>query len=367
MFVALKDIVHAKGRFTLMIGVIALLTLLLVLLTGLTRGLAHQNISAIEELPADAVVLTPTLGDEISWSDSQVSTDQAGIWQAESGLDTEPLSVGQMRIETAPADAADAAVTSLALFGIAPDGEVAASLPAPPAEGEAMLPEDIAADLGVTTGDTVSVNGQELTVAGTVPTQWYSHSPVGYVHVDTFRVLAHQAEDTAGSALLVRGAADEAADPAVLEAAAADSGTRAVSVSESLQALPSYSSENGSLTLIQGFLYGISALVTIAFLSVWTIQRTRDIAVLRALGATARYVLRDTVGQAAILLAVGAAVGGLIGGAGGAALSTVAPFEASAVTVLLPVAGVLVIGLLGSILATRRVTRVDPLLALGGN
>lgn len=66
--------------------------------------------------------------------------------------------------------------------------------------------------------------------------------------------------------------------------------------------------------LIQGFLYGISALVTIAFLSVWTIQRTRDIAVLRALGATARYVLRDTVGQAAILLAVGAAVGGVVGG-----------------------------------------------------
>ena len=63
MFVALRDILHAKGRFTLMIGVIALLTLLLVLLTGLTRGLAHQNISAVEALPADAVVLTPTLGD----------------------------------------------------------------------------------------------------------------------------------------------------------------------------------------------------------------------------------------------------------------------------------------------------------------
>ena len=361
MFVALKDIVHAKGRFTLMIGVIALLTLLLVLLTGLTRGLAHQNISAIEELPADAVVLTPTLGDEISWSDSQVSTDQASVWQNSDQVSAEPLSVGQMRIETT---AADPAVTSLALFGIAPDGEVAASLPAAPAEGEAMLPEDIAADLGVTAGDSVSVNGQELTVAGTVPTAWYSHSPVGYVHVETFRALAHQAEDTAGSALLVRGAGP---DDTAVEQAAEESGTRAVSVSESLQALPSYSSENGSLTLIQAFLYGISALVTIAFLSVWTIQRTRDIAVLRALGATARYVLRDTVGQAAILLAVGAAVGGVIGGAGGAALSSVAPFEASAVTVLVPVAGVLVIGLLGSVLATRRVTRVDPLLALGGN
>lgn len=358
MFVALKDIVHAKGRFTLMIGVIALLTLLLVLLTGLTRGLAHQNISAIQDLPADAVVLTPTLGDEISWSDSQVSTDQAATWEAAGGLTAEPLSVGQMRIE------ADGAVTSLALFGVAPDGEAAAALPSAPGPGEALLPEDVAADLGVTAGDTVQVNGQDLAVAGTAPTSWYSHSPVGYVDVTTFGDLAHQAEDTAGSALLVHGAS---AGDDIVEQTAWDSGTRAVSVDDSLAALPSYSSENGSLTLIQGFLYGISALVTIAFLSVWTIQRTRDIAVLRALGATARYVLRDTVGQAAILLAVGAAMGGVIGGTGGAALSTVAPFESSAVTVLLPVAGVLAIGLLGSVLATRRVTRVDPLLALGGN
>jgi len=362
MFVALKDIVHAKGRFALMIGVITLLTLLLVLLTGLTRGLAHQNISAIESLPADQIVFTPTLGDEISWADSQVDTDQAAVWEDTSGIETEPVSVGQMRIET------DSAVTSLALFGADPDGRLAAGLPDVPAEGEVLLPEDIATDLDVASGDTVSVNGRDLSVIGTVPTDWYSHSPVGYVHLDSFRALAHQGEDTAGSALLVRSDGSDSADlETATEAAAADSDTKAVTISDSLQGLPSYSSENGSLTLIQAFLYGISALVTIAFLSVWTIQRTRDIAVLRALGATARYVLRDTVGQAAILLAVGAAVGGTVGGLGGAALSTVAPFEASAFTVLVPVAGVVVIGLIGSVIATRRVTRVDPLLALGGN
>ena len=359
MFVALKDIVHAKGRFALMIGVISLLTLLLVLLTGLTRGLAHQNISAIEALPADRIVLTPTLGDEISWSDSQVDTDQAAVWEGTSGIETEAVSVGQMQIET------DSAVTSLALFGTDPDGQVAGGLPAAPAEGEVLLPEDIAADLDVASEDTVSVNGRELTVIGTVPTDWYSHSPVGYVHLDSFRTVAHQAEDTAGSALLARS--DSGDFEAAADQAAADSDTRAMTISDSLEGLPSYSSENGSLTLIQAFLYGISALVTIAFLSVWTIQRTRDIAVLRALGATARYVLRDTVGQAAILLAVGASVGGTVGGLGGAALSSVAPFEASAFTVLVPVAGVIAIGLIGSVIATRRVTRVDPLLALGGN
>src|SRR5699024_4677764 len=160
MFVALKDIVHAKERLTLMIAVIARLTRLRVLLPGLTRGLPPQNTSAIEALPADRIVLTPTLGDDISWSDSQVDTDQAAIWDDTSGIETEPVSVGQMRIET------DSAVTSLALFGVDPDGQVAAGLPAVPAEDEVLLPGDIAADLEVASGDTVSVNGRDLTVIG---------------------------------------------------------------------------------------------------------------------------------------------------------------------------------------------------------
>src|SRR5699024_6720044 len=158
MFVALKDIVHAKGRFTLMIGVIALLTLLLLLLTGLTRGLAHQNISAIEALPADRTVLTPTPGADITWSDSQVDTDQAAIWNHTSAIETEPVSVGQIRIET------DSAVTSLTVAGVDPDGEDAAGLPAVPTEDVVLLPRDIAADLEVASGDTVSVNGRDLTV-----------------------------------------------------------------------------------------------------------------------------------------------------------------------------------------------------------
>ncbi|MFC0674461.1 ABC transporter permease [Brachybacterium hainanense] len=358
MFVALRDIVRAKGRFALMIGVIALLTLLLVLLTGLTRGLAHQNISAISGLPADRIVLAPTLGEDVSWSDSQIDAAQAAAIAAVPGIASEPLSVAQMRIE------AGGSVTSLAVLGIEPGGEVARGLAAVPAAGQVVLPADTATDLGVRAGDTVTMNGQDLTVAGTAPVDWYSHSPVGYVVQDTFADLAHQAEGAAGSALLLRG--DEAALQAAA-ATAADTGTRALTVRASLAGLPSYSSENGSLSLIQAFLYGISALVTIAFLSVWTIQRTRDLAVLRALGASSRYVLADTVGQAAVLLGAGVLLGGVLGGGGGAALAAVAPFDVSALTVAGPVVGVLAIGLIGSLAATARVTRIDPLLALGGN
>jgi putative ABC transport system permease protein len=118
---------------------------------------------------------------------------------------------------------------------------------------------------------------------------------------------------------------------------------------------------------MQAFLYGISALVIVAFLTVWTVQRTRDIAVLKALGASSDYVLRDALAQAALVLLAGAAVGGSVGLAGGILAAQAAPFLVTPLTTLLPVAGIVVLGLAGAVLAVRKVTTVDPLLALGGN
>lgn len=50
MFLALREIVTARGRFFLIGGVVALITLLLVMLSGLTQGLSKQNTSALEAL-----------------------------------------------------------------------------------------------------------------------------------------------------------------------------------------------------------------------------------------------------------------------------------------------------------------------------
>jgi putative ABC transport system permease protein len=118
---------------------------------------------------------------------------------------------------------------------------------------------------------------------------------------------------------------------------------------------------------MQGFLYGIAALVIVAFLTVWTIQRTRDIAVLKALGAPASYVLRDAIAQAAVVLVAGAAAGGTVGLAAGSLAAQAAPFQLNAGTTVLPAVGIVALGLAGAALAVRRAARVDPLLALGGN
>lgn len=258
MFLALRELRAARGRVTLMGGTVALLTLLLIMLTGLTGGLSKENTSALDSLdPAHLVFST----EEPSFMESTYS----GLLPA--------LGVAQTKLD-------------------------------------------------------------------------YSHQPVVWTPTELWQAAAHtDADGTVGLST---------------------DGAEGVSIRDAYTGLPSYSSEHGSLLTMHGFLYAISALVTIAFLSVWTIQRTRDLAVLRALGASSRYVLRDSLGQAAVLLAGGVLVGGLLGIGLGTLAAGALPVDLGWRTLAVPPAGVWLLGIVGAVIATRRVAHTDPLIALGG-
>lgn len=142
-------------------------------------------------------------------------------------------------------------------------------------------------------------------------------------------------------------------------------GTDTVPTADAKSAVGSYSSENGSLQLMRAFLFAISALVIGAFFTVWTIQRSGDVAVLKALGASTAYLLRDALGQAVALLTIGTVVGtGLAAGVGALVGGTV-PFVLDIGTVALPALIIIVLGAFGAGLSINRITSVDPLTALG--
>ncbi|GAA1343149.1 ABC transporter permease [Arthrobacter roseus] len=347
MFLALRDIRFAEGRFALMGSVVALITLLLVMLSGLTAGLGNQSTSGIASL-SDAGATTIAFGApegseaKASYMESQVSAAQVKQWKDKVEF-AEPLGISQTRFQAG-------STTNVAVFGVEAGGQLQ---PATVKDGTVVISSSIAEDLGVETGDMASLGGVNLIVSEVVEDQWYSHTPVVWTSTSDWQKISH-ISDSVGS--VVVAGADADVDGMVTN-----------SVSGSFQALGSYQSEHGSLLMMQGFLYGISALVIVAFLTVWTVQRTRDIAVLKALGGSSGYVLKDALTQAAIVLVAGALLGGVVGLVGGFFAAQAAPFLVSAATTLVPVAGIVVLGLAGSALAVQRVTRVDPLIALGGN
>ncbi|MET9323036.1 ABC transporter permease [Streptomyces sp. NPDC003038] len=361
MFVAWRDLRFAKGRFALMGSVVLLITLLVGLLSGLTSGLARENISAITGLPASHLAFAAPTGDQkVSFTNSQVPESAWRAWRAQPGVKSaQPLGI---RTTNAASGERTAAVS---VFGVESGGEPGRLSPrgAGLTQGQVVLTEKAAEELGgLAAGAKVKIGPLELTVASVSGTAAYSHTPVVWMDLGDWQRIGNPGTslDTLATVVALSGngldltAGDEAA------------GTSARTVDEALGAIGSYQAENGSLQLMRGFLFVISALVIGAFFTVWTIQRSGDIAVLKALGASTAYLLRDALGQAVVMLAIGTGLGTALAAGVGALISGGdVPFVLDAATVLVPAAIMIALGALGAALSIRRITAVDPLTALG--
>ncbi|QDZ15453.1 ABC transporter permease [Humibacter ginsenosidimutans] len=369
MFVAWRDLRFARGRFVLIGSVVALITLLVGFLAGLTGGLAAQNVSAVLALPGDRIVLQQPSTGQPSFSESSISSKAVASWRKASGV-THVLPVGIVQGK-AKAHGTTAAV---ALFGLTHSGgqadsgtagtAMASALTAlaPTSDDSVGLSAGAAKDLGgARVGDTVSILGSTFTVSSVDGDLWYSHTPVAAF---TPAAWAQLDKGTGGSgeatALAVSGDAD-------WNAVADSTHTSATTPLSSLAALDAFKSEIGSLGLMIAMLFGISALVVGAFFTVWTMQRSADVAVLKALGATTKSLVRDALGQATVVLVVGIGIGMLVVTGLGLLASGALPFLLSPLTTVAPAVAMAVLGLAGAAVALRNVTKSDPLTALGSN
>jgi putative ABC transport system permease protein len=350
VYVAWRDLRFARGRFALIGAVVALITLLVGFLSGLTGGLAAQNVSGVLALPGDRLVLQPVDGASATFADSAIEADTVAAWRAAPGVDTvTPVGITQTRAE------GPGASTAVALFGL--DAGTAFAAPRP--DDEVDLSAGAAKALGAAVGDDVSIAGSSYRVAAIGGDEWYSHTPVVALSTAAWTTLAQRLGGTGQPTVLaVTGS------PA-WDSVAADTGTTASTPLASLTALSTFRSEIGSLALMIAMLFGVSALVVGAFFTVWTMQRSADIAVLKALGASTPALVRDALGQASVVLILGVGVGiGLTAMLGAVAGGTL-PFVLSPLTTLAPAAVMIALGLLGAAVSLRTVTSSDPLTALG--
>lgn len=400
MFLALRDIVSARGRFSLISFVVGLITLLLVMLTGLTGGLAKHNTSALEALAPERYVFT---SDGPSFQESQVTTSDVQEWQELVDADSQviPLGTAQTRLEAGSAmgvavlglpagtkvpasvvSGAGAAGTEIAGAtgtGAATEAEAgadsAASLETQEtqetvvAEDGIVVSQEIVAEAGVQPGETVEIGGVEQPVSAVVADEHYSHQPVVWASTQVWQQISRAHDGVVGTVLAVdtQDRHAGALRDEEWQDAENQTGDNAATVEDSFSGLAAYQSEQASLQLIQVLLYAISALVTVAFLSVWTIQRSRDLSVLRALGASPGYVWKDALGQAAVVVGIGVVLGAGVGWAAGVWAGGSVPFDLQWTTVVVPAVGIWVLGMCGALVATRRVKKIDPASALEGS
>ncbi|MFD0785900.1 FtsX-like permease family protein [Micromonospora azadirachtae] len=375
MFLAIRELNFARLRFALMGAVIALIAVLMVMLSGLSVGLVRDGVSGLQNLPVTSFAFARNVQHDSAFSRSVVDISAVDAWAGQPGVaQAAPFGNSLVNGRTDQGTEVD-----LALFGVRPDSFLSPSV----GEGERLGAADgivvspTALDAGLRVGDTVTVArlGTRLRVVGVTEQQdTFGHVDVAYLPLAAWQAIrsgtAPGVELPQQAAAEITAVAIRADDGKSVDLAAGDAvaGTESMTLTESYGASPGYTAETTTLQLIQGFLYAISALVAGAFFAVWAIQRKAEVAVLRALGASTGWVLRDAVTQAFVLLVAAVAVGVGVGLALGAAITgSGIPFALSMPSVSAAAVGLVVLGLVGAGAAVLRITSVDPATALGGN
>ncbi|BAU85120.1 ABC-type antimicrobial peptide transport system [Streptomyces laurentii] len=373
MFLALRDLRFARGRFALMGAVVALIAVLGVLLSGLASGLADAGISGLRALPVTHLAFDEKATSE-QFSRSTVDEEDWRTWAGAPGVERAEPFGNTLANAQVTQGAKKGEQVNLAVFGMAADSSLAPA----PTEGKSLkeggaggvvITREIA-DLGVRIGDVLTADRSEvrLKVVGLVDeTVSYGHIGVAYTDLDTWRHLhyglpgnlpeAASREATAVALTLKPGTSAAAVEKAT--------GTRAETREATFDASPGYAAESSTMALIKGFLYAISALVVGAFFTVWTVQRKAEIALLKALGAPTGYILRDALAQVVAVLVGATAAGTAVGLALGSVMIGKAPFSLSAPAIATSSGLLIALGTVGAVVAVRRITAVDPLTALG--
>ena len=374
MFLAWRELIHARSRFTLMGSVVVLISVLMVLLAGLSSGLVNDGVSGLQRMPAQAVAFAPETRTDSAFTRSVIGPEQIEAWDERHDVaEAAPMGLSIINAKTSAGTPVD-----LTLIGAEPDGPLIPAVAegrAPEADGEILISATAAEDVEL--GDTVTVDRLEipLEVVGIAAEQHtFGHVDMAFTTLPTWQDVhsgtrfgeePNEGARDEYSVVVLMGVDGQMPDLAAGDDAA-DTSSR--SMDEAFNASPGYQAETMTMSMITWFLYAISALVVGAFFAILTVQRAREIAVLRAMGASTARLLLDAIGQALILLVISIGVGVAIGvGVGSLLVGTGMPFALEAGPIALGAALLLVLGLVGATLATVRISSVDPHSALGEN
>jgi putative ABC transport system permease protein len=367
VFLALREFRHARLRYGLITAILTLIALLVFLLSGLANGLSTNNGAALQHMNADYLVFQSNVRLFVHRSILPMQT-VAEVKQTPGVKDAAPLGHLTVTVQRATTnEQIDATI-----LAIDPS-----SFLAPPIVDGKSLNEGAFASVvvdrtfqrhGVKLGDTLKVtpSGQELTVTGFTTSQTYNHLPVIFTTIPLWQSLKFAAPGSAaGVTDPISVVAVQMDGAAATRVAQAIPGVEVATLATAIQNLPGYSEEQGTLTMIQVFLFLIAACIMAAFFYVLTLQKSHQFGIMKALGASSAFLARDLIGQVLALSVAGVLLGVLLSYGIAALIPSAVPFALD--TSLVAAYGVvlLAVALVGALLSLRQIAKVDALVAIG--
>ncbi|MGE5226589.1 MAG: ABC transporter permease [Planctomycetaceae bacterium] len=360
MRLALAEIRRAKLRFALLTGAVALLVFLILFQQALAGSLLGQFTGGLER--QSATVLVYAQDARRSVDGSRISPSQlAAVSRVPGVAAAGPIGEGSFTVRLDDGVLQDTTVFGYELGGpgfptTLSEGRL------PQTEGEAVAS---AADHAIGQRLTVVPGDTTVTVVGLAEGVSFNVQPTLFVSYPTYEGLVRATNPDARGVLpnLVGVEPSTGIAPETLAASITRQveGVEALDRATAVASLPGVSSIEQSFTIILGLAFVVVILLTGFFFLIITVQKTTSLTLLRAVGASGGFLLRNLLLQvvlvigAAIAIAVPLTIVSVSASSSAAFTATTDP----SVFVVTSIA-ILALGILASVGAMRRVAKIDP-------
>ncbi|REH97893.1 ABC transporter permease [Staphylococcus felis] len=349
MFLAWNEIKRNKLKFSLIIGVLILISYLLFLLSGLAKGLINMNTEGIEKWGADAIVLNKDANQTVA--QSVFRTDLVDSkFEKQATLKQTAVIISNGSTEE-----------NALLFGTQKHSFLVPDL----IEGrQAKADDEVVADQtlqekGFKIGDTLTLSqtDEKLKIVGITESAKYNASPVLFGSDKTIALINPMLTSDKTNAIVVKD--DHWKDVPL------DDDLEKIEIGQFVENLPGYQAQNLTLNFMITFLFIISATVIGVFLYVMTLQKRNLFGVLKAQGFTNGYLAVVVISQTFLLALIGTLIGLILTLVTGAFLPSAVPIKFEPLILIIFGVVLIFVSLLGSLFSILTIRKIDPLKAIG--
>lgn len=372
MQLALAEIRRRRGRWGSIIGAVGFIVFLVLVLAALADGLFIGTAGALQTGDSDAIVYSLDGRRSLVRSELPLS-DLAEVAAVDGVADVGALGV-LLATATAGGDSFDIAVMGhIPGHAGEPTELIEGRRPAPGEQFVAVADVSLL-DQGISLGDSVTLTGssQPVVIVGLAENAQYLLAPSVWVPLETWQAIRFEVRpETIGRGEVVQ------AFPILLEPGMTLSSVRAaidealgttetVSKDEAILSLPGVEQQQSTFTAIIVVSFVVVGIVIALFFALITLEKRGQFAILKAIGSSNRFLLQGVLVQGIIATVAGYVVGWGLSRLLALALPGSVPVEFLPGTALSLFAATVLMGAVGALFSFRRIIRIDPAAALGG-
>lgn len=366
MFLAINEIRYAKTRYSLIVGVVVLISLLVYFLTGLAYGLAWSNRTSVDGWKASGVVLSDSANKNLMVSTFDQSLvagvnvpEKAALYALQTvvfknGVDTESQKIN---VSFFGSD------KSSFIYPKVIEGRDSSS------SSEVIASVSLKRESGLKLGDTVQIAGNKevYKIVGFTDSLKFNTAPVLFTSIAVAR-------DIRGNMMVGQGAASKSNLVSAVIVRGVDVGSSISGLNKDLKyyetedfimSIPGYKAQLLTFGIMIGFLVLIAALVIGIFMYVLTIEKKSVFGIMKAQGISTFYISKSVILQTVILTGLGLAIGLALTFLASLLIPPAVPFLNNWTYYLLISALLIVMSVVGTLFSVLIISKIDPLKAIG--